>query len=265
MTGKSTSAGTWSYDKIGNETAADSTPDYTRTAETWTDHSQMSSITVNSKTYVGQYGSTDQSERIKLGDTFFHNGPLGLSAKTTTGADMGFNREPGGTLNSMTSGGKAYFYLADALGSVVALADIDGNKVDSYAYSPRGVRILAQSTEPVAQPYRFAGNYQDPTGVYHLQARYYDANIGRFTQPDPSGQEQNPYPLDSSVGPPSTSVVTFSVWSTGCLSEIAAASTSGITEYASVFGPPGIAAAVIGSCAVGGVAGYYGADVITYD
>jgi RHS repeat-associated protein len=55
------------------------------------------------------------------------------------------------------------------------------------------VRILAQSTEPVAQPYRFAGNYQDPTGLYHLKARHYDANIGRRTQPDPSGQEQNPY------------------------------------------------------------------------
>ncbi|WP_376741161.1 RHS repeat-associated core domain-containing protein [Streptomyces galbus] len=55
------------------------------------------------------------------------------------------------------------------------------------------MRILAQSSEPVAQPYRFAGNYQDPTGLYHLKARYYDANIGRFTQPDPSGQEQNPY------------------------------------------------------------------------
>ncbi|MFG3149127.1 RHS repeat-associated core domain-containing protein [Streptomyces sp. NPDC048243] len=87
----------------------------------------------------------------------------------------------------------AYRDHSDALGSVVALADNDGNKVDSYTYSPRGVRILAQSTEPVAQPYRFAGNYQDPTGLYHLQARYYDANLGRFTQPDPSGQEQNPY------------------------------------------------------------------------
>ncbi|WP_392966249.1 RHS repeat-associated core domain-containing protein [Streptomyces sp. LN245] len=59
----------------------------------------------------------------------------------------------------------------------------------------RGVRTLAQSTEPVAQPYRFAGNYQDPTGLYHLQARYYDANIGRFIQPDASGQEQKPLPL----------------------------------------------------------------------
>lgn len=26
-----------------------------------------------------------------------------------------------------------------------------------------------------------------------LGARYYDPNIGRFTQPDPSGQEKNPY------------------------------------------------------------------------
>ncbi|MEU3529680.1 RHS repeat-associated core domain-containing protein, partial [Streptomyces sp. NPDC038707] len=73
------------------------------------------------------------------------------------------------------------------------LVDVDGNKVDTYTYSPRGVRLLAQSSEPVDQPYRFAGNYQDPTGLYHLQARYYDANTGRFTQPDPSGQEKNPY------------------------------------------------------------------------
>ncbi|WP_428986000.1 RHS repeat-associated core domain-containing protein [Streptomyces pyxinicus] len=193
LTSKSGTTGPWSYDPIGNETAGSSADDYLRTGEIWTDHSQMSSITVNAKTYAGQYGSTDQSERIRLGDTLFHNGPLGLSAKSTAGADMGFNREPGGTLNSMTTGGKSYYYLTDAIGSVIGLVDVDGNKVDTYTYSPRGVRLLAQSNEPVDQPYRFAGNYQDPTGLYHLQARYYDANIGRFTQPDPSGQEQNPY------------------------------------------------------------------------
>ncbi|MEV5102098.1 RHS repeat-associated core domain-containing protein [Streptomyces massasporeus] len=193
LTAKSTTSSPWTYDAIGNETADASTDDYARTGEKWTDHSQMSSITVGGKAYAGQYGSTDQSERIKLGDTYFHNGPLGLSAKTTAGVDMGCNREPGGTLNSMTTGGKTYYYVTDAIGSVVALADGDGNKVNTYAYSPRGVRILAQSSEPVAQPYRFAGGYQDPTGLYHFQARYYDANIGRFTQPDPSGQEENPY------------------------------------------------------------------------
>ncbi|MGW7399425.1 RHS repeat-associated core domain-containing protein, partial [Streptomyces cyaneofuscatus] len=64
--------------------------------------------------------------------------------------------------------------------------------VNTYSYSPRGVQ-RATTTEQVPQPYRFAGGYQDPTGLYHFAARYYDPNIGRFTTPDPSGQEENPY------------------------------------------------------------------------
>ncbi|GHH55407.1 RHS repeat-associated protein [Streptomyces candidus] len=63
--------------------------------------------------------------------------------------------------------------------------------MNEYRYSPRGVD--GTFTEKVPQPYRFAGGYQDPTGLYHLKARYYDPRIGRFTSPDPSGQEQNPY------------------------------------------------------------------------
>ncbi|ROQ59131.1 RHS repeat-associated protein [Streptomyces sp. 840.1] len=192
ITAKNGSATNWSYDKIGNETAGASTPEGTRTGEKWTDYSQLTSITTGGKTYAGQYGSTDQSERIKLGETFFHNGPIGLAATSTAGVDTGFNREPGGTLNSMTRGGKNYYYLTDALGSVVAVADEAGTKVNSYGYSPRGVpRSITSETVP--QPYRFAGGYQDPTGLYHFAARYYDPNIGRFTNPDPSGQEQNPY------------------------------------------------------------------------
>ncbi|MFF5506234.1 RHS repeat-associated core domain-containing protein [Streptomyces roseolus] len=182
----------WSYDKVGNETAGASTPEGTRTAATWSDHSQMTAVTVGGKTYAGQYGSTDQSERIKLGDTYFHNGPLGLSAKSLGGVDMGFNREPGGTLNSMTTGGKSYYYLTDAIGSVVALADETGTKANAYSYSPRGVQ-RAGTSEQAPQPYQFAGGYHDATGLYHFAARYYDPNIGRFTSTDPSGQEKNPY------------------------------------------------------------------------
>ncbi|MFD3440191.1 RHS repeat-associated core domain-containing protein [Streptomyces sp. NPDC058685] len=192
ITAKNGSTTNWSYDKLGNETAGASTPEETRTAEKWSDYSQLTSLTVGGTTYAGQYGSTDQSERIKLGDTFFHNGPLGLSAKSTAGVDMGFNREPGGTLNSVTTGGKTYYYLTDAIGSVVAVADESGAKVNSYSYSPRGVQ-RAGTSEQVPQPYRFAGGFQDPTGLYHYAARYYDPNIGRFTSPDPSGQEKNPY------------------------------------------------------------------------
>ncbi|WP_242539526.1 RHS repeat-associated core domain-containing protein [Streptomyces albidoflavus] len=193
ITAKNGSTANWSYDKAGNETAGAPTDDATRTASQWNGFSQNTSLTVGGKTYAGQYGSTDQSERIKLGDTFFHNGPLGLSAKSTGGVDMGFNREPGGTLNSMTTGGKAYFYLTDALGSVVAMADESGTKANTYKYSPRGVRVLDGTDEKIKQPHQFTGGFRDETGLYHFAARYYDPNIGRFTSQDPSGQEKNPY------------------------------------------------------------------------
>ncbi len=51
----------------------------------------------------------------------------------------------------------------------------------------------ASTSKKITQPYRFADGYQDPTGLYHFSARYYDPNVGRFTQPVPSGQEKNPY------------------------------------------------------------------------
>ncbi|MFI6210070.1 RHS repeat-associated core domain-containing protein, partial [Streptomyces sp. NPDC051041] len=40
---------------------------------------------------------------------------------------------------------------------------------------------------------RYSGTYLDPTGLYKMGHRYYDPQLGRFTQPDPSGQEANPY------------------------------------------------------------------------
>ncbi|MEU8892520.1 RHS repeat-associated core domain-containing protein [Streptomyces sp. NPDC048442] len=191
ITSRAGSTEGWSHDKAGNETAGNVSVDRARTGGIWSDHSQQNSVTVGGKTYTGLYGSTDQSERLFYGDTTMHNGPLGLSAKTDPSGDMGFSREPSGTLNSMTTGGKAYYYLTDALGSVLALADETGAKVNEYRYSPRGVD--GTFTEKVPQPYRFAGGYQDPTGLYHYGARYYDPRIGRFTSTDPSGQEKNPY------------------------------------------------------------------------
>jgi RHS repeat-associated protein len=180
----------------------------------------------------------------------------------------------------MTTGGRTYFYLTDAIGSVVALADADGNKVNSYAYSPRGVRLLAQSSEPVAQPYRFAGGYQDPTGLYHLEHRYYDANIGRFTQPDPSGQEKNPYlyaegdPINRidpdgllSFGDVADWLDKSNDWvgaAVGCVAGIEAAASTGTITYASAVGgvvgagvgsTVGAGVAIATSCAVGAVAG----------
>ncbi|QEU89390.1 RHS repeat-associated core domain-containing protein [Streptomyces viridosporus] len=190
LTGKNGSTTGWSYDKLGNETAAaGNTP---RTGETWTDHSQLSGITTGGTTYDLVHAGTDNSERTKLGSTWFHHTALGLASTTTNGVDTGFIREPAGTLNSMTTGGKSYYYLTDATGNVLGLVDATGRRTHTYAYGPTGLPRTTP-TEAVPQPYRYAGTYLDPTGLYKMGARHYDPALGRFTQPDPSGQETNPY------------------------------------------------------------------------
>ncbi|MEV1046469.1 RHS repeat-associated core domain-containing protein [Streptomyces sp. NPDC049916] len=182
----------WSYDKAGNETAGAPAGTPARSAERYSAHGQLSSLRVENTVHDAQYASTDNSERTRLGAIAFHNGPLGLSGQTQGGKDTEFVREPGGTLNSVTTGGRSHYYLSDAIGSVIGLVDETGNMVNTYAYTPQG-ESREGTAERVGQPYRFAAGYLDPTGLYHLEARYYDPATGRFTQPDPSGQEVNPY------------------------------------------------------------------------
>lgn len=196
ITGKNGDTSGWSYDKSGNETAAAPTQETARTGGTWNDFSQQTSITQGGQEFKGRYASTDQSERTQFGDTTFHHGPVGLSSKTTGGVDMDFTHEPNGNLNSFRTEGASrsestYYYLTDAIGTTRAVVDDQGAKVNTYDYSPRGV--TRTMSEKVPQPFRFAGSYQDPTGLYHNEARYLDPRTGRFTQPDPSGLETNPY------------------------------------------------------------------------
>ncbi|MFC8870180.1 RHS repeat-associated core domain-containing protein [Streptomyces sp. NPDC057148] len=92
----------------------------------------------------------------------------------------------------MTTGGKSYYYLTDATGNVLGLVDDAGKRTHTYAYGPTGLPRTTP-TEIVPLPYRYAGAYADPTGLYKMGHRYYDPTLGRLTQPDPSGQETNPY------------------------------------------------------------------------
>ncbi|WP_435812018.1 RHS repeat-associated core domain-containing protein [Streptomyces massasporeus] len=77
-------------------------------------------------------------------------------------------------------------------GNVLGLVDDAGKRTHTYAYGPTGLP-RGTTTEAVPQPHRYAGTYLDPTGLYKMGHRYYDPSLGRFTQPDPSGQEANPY------------------------------------------------------------------------
>ncbi|MEU5958728.1 RHS repeat-associated core domain-containing protein [Streptomyces sp. NPDC047525] len=259
ITGKNGSSANWSYDQAGNETAAAPTADTTRTAGAWSDFSQQTSLTQGGTTYTGRYASTDNSERTQFGSTAFHHGPLGLSSQTAGGVDTNFTREAGGTLNSFRTQDKTYYYLADSLGTIEAVVNADGEKVNTYTYSPRGV---TNATEKVPQPYRFASGYQDPTGLYHYKARFYDPNVGRFTQPDPSGLEANPYLYAS--GDPTNIIDPTGLFGWGDALEIVGGAVGGVAGVASVAvfcGATAGVGCVVAGAVVGGLGAASGASI----
>jgi RHS repeat-associated protein len=63
---------------------------------------------------------------------------------------------------------------------------------NTYTYDPYGLTTKVTFAGAVANPWRYTGQYQDTTtGLYKIGARYYQAELGRWTQPDPSGLDQN--------------------------------------------------------------------------
>jgi RHS repeat-associated protein len=75
-------------------------------------------------------------------------------------------------------------YLADALGSTVALAS-GGAVKTSYGYDPYGA---AQVTGTASDnTFQYTGRENDGTRLYHYRARYYAPLWGRFISEDPIG------------------------------------------------------------------------------
>jgi len=90
-----------------------------------------------------------------------------------------------------------YYYHYDALGSVVALSDSNGDSVQTYEYSIYG-QVAASDPNFLANPYMCTGRRFDieirrpgtgRAGLYFYRARYYNPHIGRFMQTDPIGYE----------------------------------------------------------------------------
>jgi RHS repeat-associated protein len=81
-------------------------------------------------------------------------------------------------------------YLADILGSTVALTDPSGTPSTEYTYEPFGRTSV--SGLPSSNPFQFTGRENDGTGVYYYRARYYSPGIARFLQEDPVGLAAGP-------------------------------------------------------------------------
>ncbi len=94
-----------------------------------------------------------------------------------------------GTAYAVKYNGTLYYYITNLQGDILHIVNTSGTPVVSYTYSPYG-KVLSTtgtlaSTLGVDNPLRYRGYYYDAdSGLYYLQSRYYDPELGRFLNAD---------------------------------------------------------------------------------
>ena len=94
-----------------------------------------------------------------------------------------YNKEKDGD----NSNGTDYYYQKNIQGDILRIFDKNGNLKAEYSYDAWGKCTIKSNVSNIAaiNPFRYRGYYFDSEiGLYYLNARYYDPEIGRFISPD---------------------------------------------------------------------------------
>ena len=83
----------------------------------------------------------------------------------------------------------AYYYTKNAQGDVTGIVDSDLSTVVEYSYDAWGKLLTTTDSKADTigklNPFLYRGYYYDAeTGLYYLNSRYYDAQMGRFLNTD---------------------------------------------------------------------------------
>ncbi|WP_322922120.1 RHS repeat-associated core domain-containing protein [Paenibacillus campi] len=114
------------------------------------------------------------------------------SSPSTTPAYTEYIRGDRVLLKKQPGSAKLYYYLYNGHGDVIGMLNDDGSVANTYDYDAFGT--LTQQQEKTENAFKYAGEYLDAeTGLYDLNARYYDPSMGRFINQDThEGQINNP-------------------------------------------------------------------------
>lgn len=83
--------------------------------------------------------------------------------------------------------GTDYYYQKNIQGDILRIYNDSGMLYAEYSYDAWGKCTIKSNVNNIAtiNPFRYRGYYlDDETGLYYLNARYYDPEIGRFISPD---------------------------------------------------------------------------------
>ena len=178
------------YDANGNMVS------YGDTQFTWDYGKSLSSIKDNEKSYYYKYDENGirTSKTVNGKTTKFNTlGGVVLAQSDSTGI-MYFQYDSAGAPIGFVYNDIQYLYITNISGDIIGITDAEGNPIAAYTYDAWGklldITTAEESNEEQlslanANPLRYRGYYYDnETGYYYLQSRYYNPEWGRFISAD---------------------------------------------------------------------------------
>lgn len=142
-------------------------------------------------TYDANGMRTSRTDSTTTYKYVYNGSQLTAMTKATNGVitdTLYFTYDANGTPLTLEHNGGKYYYVTNLQGDVIALAEIMGTYYVRYDYDAWGnPTSVGGFYENLIQlnPLRYRGYvYDQDTGLYYLQSRYYNPEIGRFISAD---------------------------------------------------------------------------------
>lgn len=174
-----------SYDASGNPTG------YLGATMTWTMGRQLANYNKDSLAvgYTYNENGIRTSKTVNGVRTDYYLSGSQVIAEMTNGNRIDYRYDGNGQLIALRWNGSDYYAVTNIQGDVIGLIDGSGTSVVQYTYDAWGNQTSCTGTLAntlgQANPYRYRGyRFDNETGLYYLQSRYYDAAVGRFVNAD---------------------------------------------------------------------------------
>ena len=177
-------------DSMGNPISK--TVGTTTSTYTWGEGRMLTGITTGSKstTYTYNADGLRTSKTVTNGTststTEYIWGSNGLAGVSQGLRKLLLLYDAEGSPIGFLMNGSPYTYVKNIQGDIIKILDMQGNAVVSYTYDPWGVpTAFGNATIAAINPCTYRGyDYDEDTGYFYLQSRYYDPKNCRFISVD---------------------------------------------------------------------------------
>ena len=172
----------------------------------WENGRILKNITTSDKAIQMSYDSNGirtQKSVDGVKTNYYYDSSNNLFALTQGNDTLFFYYDNSGEVMSVSCNGTMYFYIKDLQGDITEIVDKDGKAVAKYAYDAWGNMLTENNgtlTVGKLNPFRYRSYvYDEETGLYYLQSRYYDPLTGRFLNADVYCDTESGTPLSTNM------------------------------------------------------------------